>query len=467
MRPSRSPQRRFGRQRAPGRESPTASRARRHRGTLDREESALATISREGKPIEAAFADGAPEEVGDTRPRGPGSHGRVLVVLVHPGTHYEPLAARIADELTRLGFDTVSCRLPIDALQPALAGGRPRFLVSNSLHPHLALLARRLDIPYLAWEFDKVLNLERFAAGSLSQHTVVLTSYRGDVERFRAAGARAHFLPSITDADVLQEKIDPALLAPYVCDIAFVGTPAIATSELPEMRRQLAALSQDGTDSVRDAIDALDAVIDTALARQRIDTALNRWRLPEIVDEEMARRPAIGALAFPRDMLVHALAKQCCAEQRAGHLAALAPLGGVDVYGPPEWRAMSVPGVRWRGPARFVDEAPLIYRAAKINLDLTRIYQLDGWSDRVFNVLANGGFLIANRTESIADCFEAGRELVLIDTPRELADACAHYLAREDERHAIAARGRERVRRDHTLAGRLRAMLELAGIDLR
>ena len=113
----------------------------------------------------------------------------------------------------------------------------------------------------------------------------------------------------------------------------------------------------------------------------------------------------------------------------------------------------------YKGKAEFDREAGKIYQASKINLDITRIYALDGFSDRVFNILWSGGFLMMNRTETIDQSFDVGKELVVFDTADEMKQMAEYYLAHEQERLDIAQQGHARVVADHTVESRVKFML--------
>ena len=86
---------------------------------------------------------------------------------------------------------------------------------------------------------------------------------------------------------------------------------------------------------------------------------------------------------------------------------------------------------------------------------------------RVFDVLACGGFLLAAWSEGLADLFEPGVEIETWQTIPELMDKVGFYLERPDARARLAARGRARVLRDHTVRARVREMLEGGGLPTR
>ncbi|VAX17979.1 hypothetical protein MNBD_NITROSPINAE03-1940, partial [hydrothermal vent metagenome] len=128
-------------------------------------------------------------------------------------------------------------------------------------------------------------------------------------------------------------------------------------------------------------------------------------------------------------------------------------------YGNEDWINVKQDHLLYKGTAEFDREAAKIFQASKINLDITRIYALDGFSDRVFNVLRAGGFLMMNRTKNIGQSFDVGKELEVFDTPDEMKQMAEYYLTHETKRLDIAERGKARALEDHTVANRVKFML--------
>ncbi|MEC8424554.1 MAG: glycosyltransferase, partial [Myxococcota bacterium] len=139
-------------------------------------------------------------------------------------------------------------------------------------------------------------------------------------------------------------------------------------------------------------------------------------------------------------------------------VAALAPRGA-HVWGDSGWRNVERNGVQYRGFAGHNRDLGSIYSASDINLDIGRIYQPDIVTMRVFDVLACGGFLLAAWSDGLGDLFVLGEEIETWKTIPELVEKVDYYLAHPAARERIAARGRARVLRDHTIRGRIAEML--------
>jgi spore maturation protein CgeB len=111
------------------------------------------------------------------------------------------------------------------------------------------------------------------------------------------------------------------------------------------------------------------------------------------------------------------------------------------------------------GSAEHHEELSRIYSGACVHVDINRLYQPDIVPLRVFDVLACGGFLIAEHSQELENLFEIGMELETYRTQAELDEKVAHFIAHPDEAAAIAARGRAAVLERHTVRNRVRHML--------
>jgi len=387
----------------------------------------------------------------------PGGKMTVLTVIIYPYSAYLNLSEAVSERFRTLGFDVVKRPNIPGEIRSAVLESRPALIFSMSFSSSLANLSSELEITYVCWELDKVMNQDYIPYGRYP-YSKVFTTYLGDVARFDKAGHEAFYLPAAPDM-LLEDDFDLTEdeLNKYSCDISFVGSPLLSINN-----DYLALLS-----SIKGAMDRyglaeegrrLIGAMEKSIARQKEFSLINRYELPGLLREEIEKAGVTELFTFSIERLGNIIAKQCCGIQRLGYLMELAPTT-VAVYGAGDWLDVKADHLLYRGMADFDRESGMIYRASKINLDITRIYQLDGFSDRVFNILWAGGFLMMNRTQTIERSFKTGKELVVFDTPEEMKQLCEHYLNEETERRDIARQGRARVRESHSVAHRVDEML--------
>ena len=131
---------------------------------------------------------------------------------------------------------------------------------------------------------------------------------------------------------------------------------------------------------------------------------------------------------------------------------------GIRVWGDAGWKHVVPHGVNYMGPAGHGSELTQIYNRSRINLDIGRVYQPDIVTMRVFDVLACGAFVLAAHSEELERAFRCDEEVSSYRTIQELRDKVGYYLEHPEEARDIAARGRERVLAEHTIAGRIQHM---------
>ncbi|MBE0569820.1 MAG: glycosyltransferase [Deltaproteobacteria bacterium] len=120
-----------------------------------------------------------------------------------------------------------------------------------------------------------------------------------------------------------------------------------------------------------------------------------------------------------------------------------------------------------RGGARVdTEEIVKIFNASRININLHSSSYHEGVNPdgdfvnpRTFEIASCGGFQLVDRRSGLADLFRIGEEVACFDGLNDLRAKIAHYLARPEEREAVAEKGRQRVLRDHTYERRMDEML--------
>jgi spore maturation protein CgeB len=105
------------------------------------------------------------------------------------------------------------------------------------------------------------------------------------------------------------------------------------------------------------------------------------------------------------------------------------------------------------------------FNAAKIVINTMHFGEIDGVNCRLFEAAGCGAFQIADWKPALPDLFEPEREIVTFRTREELREKVDYYLARPEERQAIADRAYARAHREHTYEMRLQRMFNLLGFS--
>ncbi|MBE3556284.1 MAG: glycosyltransferase [Firmicutes bacterium] len=116
-----------------------------------------------------------------------------------------------------------------------------------------------------------------------------------------------------------------------------------------------------------------------------------------------------------------------------------------------------VPAEILKGPIAYTS-VPEIYNRAGIVLGLQNAPDL--LTQRTFEVLGSGAFLLTIDTPAVRRHFVPGQHLAVTESPEQTAAQIAFYLNHPAERNAIAQQGQQEVYAHHTYAHRVAVMAE-------
>jgi len=114
------------------------------------------------------------------------------------------------------------------------------------------------------------------------------------------------------------------------------------------------------------------------------------------------------------------------------------------------------------------EEAVKVFNASKINLNLHSSIKAeplvsggDFVNPRTFELASCAAFQLVDRRALLGELF-SDREVAVFEDMPGMLEAIQHFLARPEERRAMAERARARVLAEHTYAHRMRALLDFA-----
>ena len=117
------------------------------------------------------------------------------------------------------------------------------------------------------------------------------------------------------------------------------------------------------------------------------------------------------------------------------------------------------PKVKIMPPLGYEDISKVYYNS-KININITLHSIETGIPQRVFDVMAAGGFMLSNYQEELEELFVPGEDIVLYHNLEELEEKVEYYLTHEEERKRIARNGQKKVITYHDMHDRMRAIME-------
>lgn len=317
--------------------------------------------------------------------------------------------------------------------------------------PLLASACKMCGLPYAAWIYDCPQHTLWSKTTLYSNNYLFFFDSAYAQQLIRQGCINVFHLPLAVDLDFFEKSIRPGgtEASEYAADISFVGS---LYSE-KEKWLQAEGISEyvkgylEGIEEAQIRVYGYNFVkemIDENVARdilQKAELLLNDLYfdnpvqlVADLVNWEISRKERIRVI-------------ERLAMQYPLHLYTKSPIEAVD-------------NIKLCGPVDYQREMPLVFHNSKINLHITSKTIETGISQRVLDILACGGFCLANYQPEIAEYFEDGKELVMYTDMEDLVQKADWYLKHDDERTAIARAGYEKVREQFAIKDRLTSIIE-------
>lgn len=108
----------------------------------------------------------------------------------------------------------------------------------------------------------------------------------------------------------------------------------------------------------------------------------------------------------------------------------------------------------------YIAEMPKVFHLSKINLNITSRSIESGIPQRVWDIMAVGGFCLTNYQPELEEYFVIGEDLDVYHDLDELTDKVKYYLQHEEIRIRMAINGYKKVREHHNMIGRVRKAMD-------
>lgn len=372
----------------------------------------------------------------------------------------------ICEAFIQLGHDTCMCPY-FDELESTDGGEReqgterikkwlrkevPDAFFSFNYYPTIADACRQESLPYLAWVYDSpFVKLYDPSIIYPTNHVFVFDSV---VYREFQSGriSTVQFLPMAAHVERLDRlQADSAfrnsLLYPKH-EIAFVGS---LYAEQHCFFERLTGIAE----YTRGYLEGLIQTQQLVYGSNFIQSSLTDTVLKDMQQSLPLQVRGVESLEYLFAQYV--INREITKRERPALLSMLGKKFGVDIYTP--MGATLIDGCVNHGLAEAYNQAPLIYKTAAINLNITLRSIASGIPLRAFEIMGSGGFLLTNFQEDFLSFFVPDEDYVYFESKEDLVDRTDYYLKHEDERRQIAANGKAKVAAAHTYLHRAQEML--------
>lgn len=300
--------------------------------------------------------------------------------------------------------------------------------------PCMTLYSKSLSSPYVkAFVFDYALYTQ-------------FSAYAPDNVFYLSLGADMPFYETVHSTEADHKKFD--------CDVSFIGSYHTEMCAYDALAKKLPEYMQGYVEGI------IEAQVQVHGYNFIADSITDEWAeqfrkytgyeiMPDYIDD-------------PRMLIADQfIGYKCTQKDRIKTLNAICERFKMDLYTTEDKNL--VPKANFRGIADSRTMMPKIFQCSKINLNMTAKTIRTGLAQRIFDVMAVGGFLISNYQAEIPEYFVPGEDIVLYESIPDLLDKIAYYLSHEEERLLIARNGQEKVRKFHSYKTKLEQLLQMSG----
>lgn len=348
----------------------------------------------------------------------------------------------LADKITRLGN--------------LIADHMPLFVFSINFFPFIAMVCERVKVPYVCVSVDCPV-LEIYNNAITSPYNRVFLFDKKQYESVASANPGCIFhLPLGAPTDRMSATIKDA--AGYDYDISFIGS--LYTEKDPYSSIKLS--------------EAVKRSLEDKMLRQLDENIYGMDYLEKnITEDEISSIKEADPNFYSSKLSIRNLDRQVAIDDYLGYhitvlerkrlLNTLAENIGdrrLDLFTTSDTSGLS-PLIRNRGIAKSFTEMPIIFKKSRINLNTTMRSIRSGLPQRIWDILACGGFLLTNYQPELDDFLTPGVHLETYHSMDELVEKVLYYLEHDEEREAIALNGYRKVCSEDSVLHRVISIIKI------
>lgn len=313
-------------------------------------------------------------------------------------------------------------------------------------------VCQREHIPYVSWTCDNPL-ISMYHKSVFHDCNYIFTFDQTNYLEFKQMGVKhIWYLPLSVDAKRLDSLMNQADdLYQYQADVSFVGS-LYERNSYDKIKSSLPEYLRGYFDATMEAQMNLSGanIIEPMLTTEILEELQKYFRL----EKSEGSFSDLG-LIFQTTVLGFKIAEI----ERRRALLELSKYFKVHVYSNSD--TSDFLNIQYCGSVDYWSQMPKVFRASKINLNMTIPNIKSGIPLRVWDILGSGGFLLTNYQAEIPYYFEEEKDLVCFDGIEDMRDKVRYYLSHEEERAKIARSGYEKVKEHHTYVDRLSKILKI------
>ena len=327
---------------------------------------------------------------------------------------------------------------------------KPKAIITINFVEGLELFCEQNKIPYICWEIDPNMDaMDKFVSQSrFYRYTHLFTYRKKHLSFYQRQGITTEYLPL---AAPIYRK-ETASQKAYVQNLVFVGS----------------SMYKQGNESLI----KLQALLEQKLPPLQVQTLIQnaiqyQQRYPDtyVLDDFFHKNLPLYKAWFPEDNIPMLVGEYCASQRRLEYCRHVAPFG-LDIWGDSGWKKIDGCGANIRGEVGYFRQINQVYSSGVIHLDINRLYQNDMITLRVFEVLACGGFILAEYSEALKELFELGTDIETWKNKEELVDKIKFYLHNPTSRDTIRRSGQNIVLQKHRFSQKMHYIFQQSNVHI-
>lgn len=364
--------------------------------------------------------------------------------------------AELGHNVSVPGYKTViddNPREDVEAVEELLEEGHYDLVVTYDFSPGASEACYKMGVKYYAWVYDSPL-LQLYSKSAANPTNYISVFDRKQCERLREKGySNVFHLPLAPEVAVFGAvNIGKRDEKKYKADISFVG-------RLYD-NHGYDELFENGDEAFRKEA---DAIVESCDCKWNKDTGIWGKASDSLIDHMVSRLSGEYWKKWDMDKRYFCeslkLARKCNEIERVTILNRLAEEFEVVLYteNPP---GETLQNIQIRPWVDYISVMPKVFYLSKINLNITSRSIESGIPQRVWDIMAVGGFCLTNYQQELEEHFVIGEDLEVYHDLEELTEKVRYYLKNDDKRIRIAINGYKKVREYHDSKVRLKKALE-------
>lgn len=359
----------------------------------------------------------------------------------------------LKEVLTRMKiqYETFSCEIGkelsivddyfIRNFRKIIREGNFDVVMSMNYWTSVAMACDKEKIPYIAWSYDCPLSLK--ILDSLDYPTNHLFLFdKAEYRFFKEKGVKnVYHLPLAVNVERLDRiQLTADEKKDFTADVSFVGS--MYGSDYLGLKCVLDEYEKGYFESLIETQYRIygDYFIDDLIPDELLDGLKDRLKKAS---------GFVGVAQAPQDefrrWVTMMLARELTRRERVLIISTLSKRHAFKLYSPQEEKMLRQ--AEFRGTVNSHFGMPKVFKASKINLNITYKQITVGMPLRVLDIMGAGGFLLSNYQEELAENFRPGVDCVIYESIEDAIKKAEYYLEHEEERQEIARNGHEAVKR--------------------